>query len=128
MVPIFNQMVDQVHDLDHTFGALADPTRRAILARLRAGEESVGELAAPFPMSLQAVSKHLRVLEDAGLVVRRVEGRTHRLRLVPAALDDASGWIEDQRRFWNERLDELEQHLAAPRRRARGGLPKKDGR
>ena len=121
-------MVEQVLELDAVFGALADPTRRAILDRLRSGEASVGEVAEPFPVSLQAVSKHLRVLEDAGLIERRVEGRTHRLRLARASLDDAAGWLEEQRRFWHERLDELESHLGLRPRGRRGGLPQGSGR
>ena len=123
----FNQMVERAEQLDGLFAALSDPTRRALLARLRGGEAGVGELAEPFPVSLQAISKHLKVLEETGLVERRIEGRQHRLRLVPGALDPAGDWLEDQRRFWDERFDELERHLSAPKRR-RGGLPKKDGR
>ena len=99
--------------LDKTFGALADPTRRAIVARLGAtssGVESslpVGTLAKPFDMSLPAILKHLRVLEDAGLVVRRKEGRTVYCRLDPAPLSDAMSWLEETERFWSGRLDAL---------------------
>lgn len=85
--------------LDQTFAALADPTRRAIVRRLARGEATVGELAGPFDMSLPAVSKHLKVLEGAGLVARRREGRLHHLRLVPRPLEAASRWIEDQHRW-----------------------------
>ncbi|MDJ0948802.1 MAG: metalloregulator ArsR/SmtB family transcription factor [Alphaproteobacteria bacterium] len=97
--------------LDQTFAALADPTRRAIVARLMEGEARVTEVAAPFDMSLNAVSKHLKVLERAGLVDRRVQGREHRLALVAAPLDQAADWIEDKLAFWHRRLDALEQHL-----------------
>jgi len=124
----FNQMVEQEIELDALFGALADPTRRAVLTRLQAGEASVSEVAAPFPVSLQAVSKHLRVLEDAGLIERDVQGRTHRLHLVKGALDEADHWLDQQRRFWDERFDELETHLAARSRGRRAGLPKGRGR
>jgi len=98
--------------LDSAFAALADPTRRAILSRLASSERSVGELAKPLPMSLPAVSKHLRVLEGAGLVARRKEGRTHILRLVPAALEPAQAWIARHRAFWEARFDALERYLS----------------
>lgn len=98
--------------LDHTMLALADPTRRAILERLGAGEARVTDLAAPFAMSLNAVSKHIRILERAALVSRRRAGREHVLSLNPAPLDAASAWIEAQRQFWNARLDALEAALA----------------
>ncbi|MBX7165235.1 MAG: metalloregulator ArsR/SmtB family transcription factor [Pirellulales bacterium] len=97
--------------LDRTFQALADPTRRAILVRLGRGESSVTDLARPFRMSLPAVSKHLRVLERAGLVARRREGRVHHLRLRPEALRDAESWIAEQRQFWESRLDALDKFL-----------------
>jgi DNA-binding transcriptional ArsR family regulator len=98
--------------LDHTMLALADPTRRAILERLGAGEARVTELAAPFAMSLNAVSKHIRMLERAALVRRRRAGREHFLSLNPAPLDEAAAWIEQQRELWNARLDALERALA----------------
>ncbi len=98
--------------LDHTMLALADPTRRAILERLGAGEARVTDLAAPFAMSLNAVSKHIRILERAALVSRRRAGREHVLSLNPAPLDAASAWIEAQQQFWNARLDALEAALA----------------
>ncbi len=98
--------------LDHTMLALADPTRRAILQRLGAGEARVTDLAAPFAMSLNAVSKHIRILERAALVQRRRNGREHVLTLNPAPLDEAAAWIEQQRAFWNTRLDALERALA----------------
>jgi DNA-binding transcriptional ArsR family regulator len=109
--------------LDDTLVALADPTRRAILQRLARGEARVTELAAPFAMSLNAVSKHIRTLERAGLVKRRVAGREHLLSFDPAPLDAAATWIETQRAAWNQRLDVLEaifdeeDGLAPPRRR-----------
>ena len=103
-----------VDQLSTTFAALADPTRRAILARLAEGEATVNELAEPFPITLQAVSKHLKVLERAGLIVR---GRTAQLRpsrLQGEALGEAADWLADYRRFWDvsfERLDEYLEHL-----------------
>ena len=98
--------------LDRTFAALSDPTRRAILARLAQGEASVGELAAPFDVSLPAVSKHLRVLEKAGLMRRQKEGRVHRCRLVAEPLHDAVEWLAYYERFWDEKLDALAEYLA----------------
>jgi DNA-binding transcriptional ArsR family regulator len=100
-----------VDQLSTTFAALADPTRRAILARLAAGEATVNELAAPFPMSVQAVSKHLRVLERAGLIERSrtAQLRPSRLRAVP--LKDAAEWFETYRRFWSLSFDRLDQRL-----------------
>jgi DNA-binding transcriptional ArsR family regulator len=102
-----------VDELSTTFAALADPTRRAILARLADGEATVNELAAPFPITVQAVSQHLRVLERAGLIER---GRTAQLRpsrLRGAPLRDAAAWIEGYRAFWEASFDSLEQRLAA---------------
>ncbi len=93
--------------LDLVFGAVADPTRRAIVERLAAGEASVGELAEPFDMSLAAVSKHLRVLERAGLMTQRRRGRERRCRLVTAPLRQADEWLSDYRRFWEVRMDAL---------------------
>jgi len=97
--------------LDATLAALADPTRRAILARLAAGESRVTDLARPFPISLNSVSKHIRLLERAQLVKRRVEGREHFLTLTPGPLDEAAAWIDAQRRLWTWRLGELEKAL-----------------
>lgn len=97
--------------LDHTLMALADPTRRAILQRLTQGEARVTELARPFDMSLNAVSKHILVLERAHLVKRRKEGRAHFLAANPEPLEAAAAWIEKQRAFWSHRLDLLEQEL-----------------
>jgi len=101
-------MVEQwLGGLDETFSALSDPSRRAILASLRAGEQRVTEIAEPFPMSLNAVSKHLKMLERAGLVQRRVRGREHYIALAPERLEAASAWIEEYRAFWTPRLDAL---------------------
>jgi DNA-binding transcriptional ArsR family regulator len=97
--------------LDHTLTALADPTRRAILRRLSRGEARVTELAEPFDMSLNAVSKHIRMLERAKLVRRRKIGRDHFLSFEPASLDAAAEWIATQRALWNARLDVLERLL-----------------
>src|ERR671919_1846693 len=97
--------------LDRTFGALADPTRRAILARLAAGEASVTELAAPFEMSLPAVSKHLKVLERAGLIARGRERQWRPARLEPRPLKEAAEWTERYRRFWEESYDRLDEYL-----------------
>jgi DNA-binding transcriptional ArsR family regulator len=97
--------------LSSTFAALSDPTRRAILARLASGEASVTELAAPFEMSLPAISKHLKVLERAGLVVRGREAQWRPCRLDPGPLRDAAGWLEHYRQFWDHSLDRLEAYL-----------------
>lgn len=98
--------------LSTTFSALADPTRRAILARLAAGEASVTELAEPFDMSLPAVSKHLKVLERAGLIARNREAQWRRCRLDASPLRDVSAWVDQYREFWEQRLDRLEAYLA----------------
>src|SRR5215472_4355554 len=97
--------------LSITFSALADPTRRAILARLASGEASVTELAAPFEMSLPAVSKHLKVLERAGLIARSREAQWRPCRLEASPLKDAADWLEEFRRFWSAHIDALERHL-----------------
>jgi DNA-binding transcriptional ArsR family regulator len=97
--------------LSATFAALADPTRRAILARLVEGEASVTELAGPFDMSLPAVSKHLRVLERAGLIVRRRDAQRRPCRIEAAPLKEVADWTEHYRRTWEERLDRLENYL-----------------
>jgi DNA-binding transcriptional ArsR family regulator len=99
--------------LDRVFHALSDPTRRSMLRSLAAGERNIGELAAPFSMSLAAASKHVRVLERAGLLRRRVQGRTHLCRLEPRALAEAEEWLRFYERFWNEGLDALEAALKA---------------
>jgi DNA-binding transcriptional ArsR family regulator len=105
-------MTDQ---LSLTFAALADPTRRAILARLADGEATVGELAEPFPMSLQAVSKHLKVLERAGLIARGRSAQLRPSRLQGAALKQAADWLGDYRGFWEESFDKLSEHLEGQR-------------
>ena len=94
--------------LDATFAALADPTRRAILARLAAGEASVGELAQPFAMSQPAISKHLKVLERAGLVTRGRDAQRRPVRLEAAPLAQANGWLEDYRRIWEANFGRLD--------------------
>jgi DNA-binding transcriptional ArsR family regulator len=106
--------------LDATLVALADPTRRAIVRRLAQGEARVTEVAAPFPISLNAVSKHIRVLERAGLVRRRVVGREHILSFNPAPLDEAAAWIAAQQATWQQRFDALETLLAAEEMAAAG--------
>lgn len=97
--------------LDATFTALADPTRRAIVARLAEGEATVNELAAPFDMSLPGISKHLKVLERCGLISRSRRAQFRPCRLERAALDAAADWIEENRRIWTERFDQLDLHL-----------------
>jgi DNA-binding transcriptional ArsR family regulator len=97
--------------LSTTFAALADPTRRAILARLATGEASVTELAEPFEMSLPAVSKHLKVLERAGLIARGRQAQWRPCRLDAVPLKDAAEWLEHYRRFWEQSLDRLERYL-----------------
>ncbi len=97
--------------LNHTFAALGDPTRRSILARLREGSATVGQLAEPFDMSLNAVSKHIQVLERAGLVHREIRGREHHCSLSPMPLRDATAWSEQFRVFWEQRLDALDTYL-----------------
>jgi DNA-binding transcriptional ArsR family regulator len=108
--------------LSITFSALADPTRRAILARLVSGESSVTELAEPFEMSLPAVSKHLKVLEHAGLITRGREAQWRPCRLEAGPLKDAADWLEHYRRFWERSFDRLEDYL-----RELQGKEKKDG-
>jgi DNA-binding transcriptional ArsR family regulator len=98
--------------LDAAFAALADRTRRDIVARLSSGEATVTELAAPYAMSLQAVSQHIRVLERSGLVSRSRHRQTRPCRLEPELLESAVSWIEESRRIWSQRMDRLEEHLA----------------
>src|SRR5689334_22265553 len=109
--------------LDNTLVALADPTRRAILHRLARGEMRVTDVAEPFAMSLNAVSKHIRMLERARLVKRRREGREHILKLDPTPLDEAAEWIAKQRAFWTSRLDALEMLLREEDRQAKRRKP-----
>ena len=102
--------------LDRTFSAVSDPTRRAILARLARGEATVTELAAPFQStkSLPAISRHLRILEQAGLMRRRKVGRTHHCRLVADPLSDAAAWLAAYQRFWEAQLSALDNYLSKP--------------
>jgi len=97
--------------LDSTFAALADPTRRAIVARLARGDATVNELAEPFAMSLPGISKHLKVLERCGLISRTRNAQFRPCHLERMALDSAAGWIEENRRIWSERFDKLDAHL-----------------
>jgi DNA-binding transcriptional ArsR family regulator len=108
--------VDQ--QLDVVFTALSDRTRRDILARLSVGEATVKELAKPYPMSVQAVSQHIRVLAAAGLISQGRHRQTRPCRLEPAALEDALVWIEESRRMWADRMDRLETHVASVQKRA----------
>jgi len=114
--------------LNATFAALADPTRRAILARLASGETSVSELAEPFEMSLPAVSKHLKVLQRAGLIARGREAQWRPCRLAAGPLKDASDWLERYRRFWEESFDRFEDYLRDLQRRELRQKEKKHGR
>ena len=97
--------------LSLTFAALADPTRRSILTRLAEGEATVSELAEPFPMSLPAISRHLKVLENAGLIVRSREAQWRPSRMQAEPLDEANEWIRSRKRTWQDRMDRLEAHL-----------------
>src|SRR5882672_12678963 len=105
--------------LSATFAALADPTRRAILARVSLGETSVSELAAPFDMSLPAISKHLKVLERAGLIVRGREAQWRPCRLEAGPLKDAAAWLEHYRRFWEQSFDRLDAYLRELKRKGK---------
>jgi len=122
MEPIGYSIGGAPHGLDATFAALADPTRRAILARLATGEASVNELAEPFAMSQPAISKHLKVLEKAGLISQAREAQRRPRRLEAAPLADASAWLENYRKFWEasyEQLDALLDELKAKARKRR---------
>ena len=110
---MLNHMVVQHAHLDAVFHALADPTRRAMLGQLAERELTIGELATPFSMSFAGASKHVRVLEHAGLVTRTIRGRTHLCRLEAARLAEANAWLRRYQRFWNEKLDTLESLLRA---------------
>jgi DNA-binding transcriptional ArsR family regulator len=118
-------MVQATDQLDRTFAALADPTRRAILARLASGEATVTELAAPFDISLPAVSKHLKVLERAGLIARARERQWRPARLEATPLRDVAEWTERYRRFWEESYERLDEYLEDLQGR---GKEKDDGR
>jgi DNA-binding transcriptional ArsR family regulator len=111
--------------LSTTFAALADPTRRAILARLAAGEATVKALAEPFDMSLPAVSKHLKVLENANLITRGRDAQWRPCQLDAAPLADAAGWIEHYRRFWEASLDRLDDYLRELKRKEKKHVRKK---
>ncbi len=116
-VIIFNRMVEYPSKpLNRVFFALADPTRRAVLARIASGELTVTAIAAPFGISLAAVSKHIRVLETAGLLKRTRHGREHRLSFVPQPLQAAADWINQYERFWTEHLESIKE---AAERKAR---------
>ena len=109
---ILNYMVNYTQQhLNLAFGALAHPIRRGILARLATGEATVSELAKPFKVSAPAISKHMRILEEAGLLSRRKQGREHRCRLEAKRMQEAERWLELHRKFWNERFDALERYL-----------------
>ena len=101
-------MLQSNPQLDQVFFALSDPTRRAILARLTEGRTTIGELAAPFDMSKPAITKHMKVLERAGLITRRIKGREHQCSLSTSGLKTAEDWITFHRRFWESRLDALD--------------------
>jgi DNA-binding transcriptional ArsR family regulator len=105
--------------LDTTFRALADPTRRGMLANLALGEKSIGELAEPFAMSFAGASKHVKVLEDAGLIARRRQGRTHVISLEARPLEEAERWLRQWERFWTVRLDRLEAAIKADNKEKR---------
>ncbi len=109
--------------LSAAFSALADPTRRAILARLALGEASVTELAEPFAMSLPAISKHLKVLERAGMIAQSREKQWRPRRLEPGPLKEAAEWLESYRRFWDESFDRLDAYLKTLQSRGSGGGP-----
>jgi len=122
-------MAHHSRHLDSVFGALADPTRRAIIARLSQGEASVGELARPFDMALPSLMKHLRVLETGGLVESEKHGRVRTCRLMPGAMKGAESWLAEQRAIWDARLDRLEAYVATlenkpPRKRRRTDAPR----
>ena len=117
-------MVERYRDqLSAVFAAVADPTRRAIVERLTRGSATITELARPFPVSFNAVSKHMMVLERAGIVKREIKGRQRVCRLRPRALRQANSWLEQYRQFWEMRLDALEEYVAMKtkeRRQAHG--------
>jgi len=117
-----------IDQLSLTFSALADPTRRAILARLTAGQTSVTELAAPHAMSLPAISKHLRVLEHSGLITRSRAGQVRPCQLKAEPMKDAVDWLERYRRHWEERLDRLEDYLQELQGNIPGKKSKRRGR
>jgi len=111
-----NKLLEQER-LDRTYAALADPTRRALLVALRRGDARISDLAEPIPMTFAGVSRHVKVLEEAGLVRRRVRGREHWVSARPEALDAAGRWIAEQSRFWGDRADALAARLERKARR-----------
>src|SRR5438477_2199890 len=111
--------------LDATFAALADPTRRAILARLASGEASVTELAEPFAMSMPAISKHLKVLERAGLIARGREAQRRPRRLEAGPLKEVAGWVGGYRRFWDESFERLDEYLLEMKKKEKRHVRKK---
>jgi DNA-binding transcriptional ArsR family regulator len=115
------EAASRIARLDAVFAALADPTRRAIIERLSRSEARVTEIAEPFPMSLNAVSKHIRVLELSGMVERHRKGRDHILSINTRSLDEIDGWITRMRRYWDERLDAMERLLRELNRHRKPG-------
>jgi len=125
---MFNRMVEYTHEsLNRVFSAVADPTRRAILRALASNPATITEIAKPFPVSLNAVSKHVMVLERAGLIRREIQGREHLCTLEPRPLRGATAWLDHYRQFWDVRLDALERYVA---RKVKGAVKKgaADGR
>jgi DNA-binding transcriptional ArsR family regulator len=112
-------MVNNTSQLDSVFSALSDPTRRRILERLARGSLTVGEIASGFSVTQPAISKHVRVLEESGLLKRAIVGRVHRCSLAPDAMQSASGWLEKQRRYWSGALDRLDDFVTktSPRKK-----------
>src|SRR6185437_14337094 len=108
-------LIEEPSELDRTFAALADPTRREILSVLAGGEVAAGKLAERFPISAPAISRHLRVLENAGLITRRVDGKHRRCRLEPRSLQAAVRWLEFYRQFWTDSLQQLADHFDPPK-------------
>lgn len=126
---IFNRMVKYSDaELDRTFSALSDPTRRSILARLAEGEAQVNELAEPFGMSLPAVSKHLKVLERANLIIRQKDGRIHRFTVNPKPIASAKSWIEVYQCFWEQQLDSLASYLETTTGKEKAHVPRRKPR
>jgi len=116
---MFNRMVEYTPEsLNRVFSAVADPTRRAILRTLADNPATITEIAKPFPVSLNAVSKHVMVLERAGLIRREIQGREHLCRLESRPLRDATAWLDHYRQFWDMRLDALERYVARKAKRA----------
>jgi DNA-binding transcriptional ArsR family regulator len=110
---MFNHMVEYAQEqLNRVFSAVADPTRRAILRALARNPATITQIAKPFPVSLNAISKHVMVLEGAGLIRREIQGREHICRLEPRPLRDATAWLDHYRQFWDVRLDALESYVA----------------